>query len=45
MESETAILNEADLDVIHPLKICLKSYLTEKGKQFQTGFIKNHFNE
>ena len=43
MESEAVVLNEGKLDVIHSLEI--KSYLTEKVKQFQTCCIKNHFSE
>ena len=43
MESEAAISDEAELDVIHFSEI--KPYLTEKVKQFQAGCIKNHFSE
>ena len=43
MESEAAALNEVQLDVIHSLEV--KSYLTEKIKQFQAGFVKNQFSE
>ena len=43
MESEAATSDEAELDVIHSSKI--KPYLTENVKQFQAGFIKNHFSE
>ena len=43
MESEAAALDEAELDAIHSLEI--KSYLTEKVKQFQASCIKNPFRE
>ena len=43
MESEAAASNEAELDVIHFLEI--EPYLTEKVKQFQAGYIKNHFSK
>ena len=43
MESDTTVLDKAELDVIHSLEI--KPYLTEKVKQFQAGCIKNNFRE
>ena len=44
MESEAAVSNEAELNVIHSSEI--KPYLLEKTvKQFQAGCIKNHFSE
>lgn len=43
MESEAAVSNELQLDVIHPLE--LKTRLTEKLKQFQASCIKNHFRK
>ena len=43
MESEAAVSNETELDVIHSFEI--KTYLTERVKQFQAGCIKNHFSE
>ena len=43
MESETTVLDKAELGVIHFLEI--KLYLTEKVKQFQAGCIKNNFSE
>ena len=43
VESEVATLEDAELDLIHSSKI--KSYLTEKLKQFPAGYIKNQFSE
>ena len=43
MESEAVTSDEVELDVIHSSEI--KSYLTEKAKQFQAGCIKNHFSK
>ena len=42
VESEAAVSNEAQLHVIHFLKIKLSN---KKVKQFQAGCIKNHFSE
>ena len=43
MGSEAVASDEAELDVIQALDT--EPYLTEKVKQFQTGCIKNHFNQ